>query len=122
MASSGGSVAMADGWSPVEDQEWQRTQMHCHDCGREFVAEVQFGVDGNHIIECPGCGHEHCRVIEDGKITSDRWDSRYGDARTHEARTMWKSDDRKKQSSTASQYIRRKFLDEAWRNRSDRQR
>ena len=33
-------------------------------------------LDGNHVLTCPVCGHEHCRVVKGGKITEDRWDSR----------------------------------------------
>jgi len=40
--------------------------------------DLDFEIDGNHVLECPECGHEHCRVITDGKITGDRWDSRNG--------------------------------------------
>lgn len=28
------------------------------------------------VLECPNCGYEHCRVVKNGKITSDRWDQR----------------------------------------------
>lgn len=28
------------------------------------------------VIECPKCGHEHCRVIENGRVTGQRFDSR----------------------------------------------
>ena len=40
---------------------------------------VQFDLDlslnGNHVLNCPNCGHEHCRVVRNGVITGDRWDS-----------------------------------------------
>ncbi len=53
-----------------------RSELHCHEC--DFYVQFTYddGLNGNHVIECPKCGHEHCRVIQDGKITSDRWDSR----------------------------------------------
>ncbi len=38
--------------------------------------EINLELNGNHIIQCPNCGHEHCRVVKDGIITDDRWDSR----------------------------------------------
>jgi hypothetical protein len=38
---------------------------------------VQFtlddGLDGNHIITCPKCGHEHYRVIKNGEVTGERY-------------------------------------------------
>jgi len=33
-------------------------------------------LNGNHVLNCPNCGHEHCRVVSNGKITDDRWDQR----------------------------------------------
>ena len=38
-------------------------------------ASFDLGLNGNHVIVCP-CGHEHCRVVKNGRITSTRWDSR----------------------------------------------
>jgi hypothetical protein len=43
---------------------------------------VQFAIDasldGNHVLNCPNCGHEHCRVVKKGVITDIRWDQRNG--------------------------------------------
>jgi len=33
-------------------------------------------LNGNHVLTCPNCKHEHCRVVRDGKVTDIRWDSR----------------------------------------------
>jgi len=30
------------------------------------------------VLECPNCGHEHCRVVKGGIITDERWDQRNG--------------------------------------------
>jgi hypothetical protein len=35
-------------------------------------------LEGNHVFNCPNCGHEHCRVVRGGRITEDRWDRRNG--------------------------------------------
>lgn len=91
-----------------------RTDMHCHGCGKGFIAELDFSVSGNHVVECPRCGHEHCRVIEDGMITGERWDSRYGEA--VQGRSFWKSDVLPAQTSTASAFLR-----DLWLNRTDQQ-
>ena len=48
----------------------------CHNCGSLMRFELDMGLNGNHIINCPECGHEHCRVIKDGKVTGDRWGDR----------------------------------------------
>lgn len=56
----------------------------CHSCGQTMRFELGMGLTGNHVINCPNCGHEHCRVIKDGMVTGDRWDSRnYKDAATY---------------------------------------
>jgi len=57
----------------VEQQE-----LYCHDCDRYVQFPVDLDMDGNHVFKCPNCGHEHCRVVKDGKITDVRWDSRNG--------------------------------------------
>ena len=56
----------------------ERQEIYCHACGGyvQFVIDLEF--DGNHILKCPECGHEHCRVVKNGMITGDRWDSRNG--------------------------------------------
>jgi len=45
-----------------------RTDVHCHACSKMFIAKIDFQIDGNHIIVCPHCGHEHFRVIQKGVI------------------------------------------------------
>jgi hypothetical protein len=55
-----------------------RTPLWCHECQRDFSAVLDYDCTGNHVIFCPHCRHEHCRVIEEGVVTSDRWDSRNG--------------------------------------------
>ena len=51
-------------------------QLHCHECDSYVQFSIDESLDGNHILNCPNCGHEHCRVVKNGEITSDRWDSR----------------------------------------------
>lgn len=57
----------------------ERQELHCHACGRYVQFDLDTELDGNHVLECPNCGHEHCRVVRDGKITGGRWDQRNGD-------------------------------------------
>jgi len=54
----------------------ERQELYCHDCGKYVQFNLDLSLNGNHILNCPNCGHEHCRVVKDGKITSERWDSR----------------------------------------------
>ena len=56
----------------------ERQEIFCHNCGKWVQFDIDVSLDGNHVLECPNCGHEHCRVVKDGVITGDRWDSRNG--------------------------------------------
>ena len=91
-----------------------RTDLHCHDCGKNFIAMLDYTIDGNHIIECPHCGHEHCRLIEKGKITEDRWSTRYGNDKSRDgikARRVWKSTVLQAQTTAASEFLRQRWLE-----------
>jgi len=91
--------------------------MYCNDCGNNFIAELDMDLDGDHIVECPHCGHEHCRTIENGKVTNDRWESRNANKRNRievSKRCVWKSDSQPIQTSKASHFIR-----EAWLSKLD---
>ena len=86
-----------------------RSDMDCHNCSKGFVAELDHSVNGNHIIECPYCGHEHYRVMKDGIVTQERWDSsNKGDG--VKCRRVWKHDSQPIQTSTASAFIRDRLL------------
>jgi DNA-directed RNA polymerase subunit RPC12/RpoP len=90
-----------------------RTDMNCTNCHKNFIAQLDFGLDGNHVVECPYCGHEHCRTIKNGVVTGDRWESR---EQRHdvEKRCVWKSDSQPVVTSTAAAFIR-----DAWLNKVD---
>lgn len=53
----------------------ERQELYCHNCGKYVQFDIDLDLNGNHVLECPNCGHEHCRVVQNGKITSERWDS-----------------------------------------------
>lgn len=57
-------------------QTLERQELYCHECGGYVQLDVDVSLDGNHVLLCPKCGHEHCRVVKDGKITDIRWDRR----------------------------------------------
>lgn len=90
-----------------------RTDMNCTECHKNFIAELDLSLTGNHIIECPYCGHEHCRVITNGEVTGERWDSRHQRIGV-DKRCVWKCDSRPIVTSTAAHFIR-----EAWLNKLD---
>jgi len=47
----------------------KKQELHCHNCDSYLQFEIDMDLDGKHVIECPNCGHEHCRVLEDGETT-----------------------------------------------------
>lgn len=54
----------------------ERQELYCHDCGNYVQFDIDMSLNGNHVLTCPVCGHEHCRVVYNGHITDIRWDSR----------------------------------------------
>jgi hypothetical protein len=92
----------------------QRTEINCHSCHKNFVAELDFGINGNFIIECAHCAHEHFRTIKDGVITEGRWGSGNDSTTRIAGRSVWKSSVIKAQTSTVVHFLR-----DRWLNRSD---
>jgi len=91
-----------------------RTNLQCTNCNKGFIAELDFRIDGDHVIECPYCRHEHLRRIRDGVVTEDRWGTREHRNRLMEIRGQktWKHDQIEAHSSSASH-----FLAERWRDK-----
>ena len=56
----------------------EKQELHCHACLRYVQFEIDVEVNGNYTLDCPNCGHEHCRVVNNGVITDVRWDQRNG--------------------------------------------
>jgi hypothetical protein len=56
--------------------EEEVTEIHCHECNGYIKFVLDKTKNGNHVLNCPKCGHEHCRVVKDGVVTGDRWESR----------------------------------------------
>lgn len=52
-----------------------RTNLWCHECRNDFSVDLDYSLDGNHVVDCPHCAHKHYRVIKDGRVTSERWAS-----------------------------------------------
>lgn len=92
-----------------------RTDLYCHSCEEKklpynFIATIDFSLNGNHEIECPRCGHIHYRLIKDGVVTDIRYSSGYP---THkvERREVWKSQTTPNvTTSVASSFIRDLWL------------
>lgn len=98
-----------DSQAPTLMEDPVRTDMNCTECHKSFIAQLDMSLDGNHVVECPYCGHEHCRVVKAGTITSERWSSR---AQRHDVhkRNVWKSDSRPARTTTAAEFIRQVWL------------
>jgi len=107
---------MPEGYSPVEGGGVQRTEMHCHACRKQFVAELDLDISGNYVIECAHCGHEHYRTIKEGRITEGRWGAAADNSGVTRVsgRSVWKSTVIQAQTSTVAAFIR-----ERWLNRVD---
>ena len=99
---------------PVKDENTHegkvRTDMHCTNCSKGFLATIDFDVDGNHEIVCPLCGHSHYRVITAGKITGERWDSAKSTSTQDRTQRLWTDDSRKLRTTSASQFLRERWL------------
>lgn len=57
------------------DDDIQRTEIFCHECGHYIQFNINLAVNGRYVLNCPGCGHEHYRYVEDGRVTDRRWGS-----------------------------------------------
>lgn len=95
-----------------------KTDLHCHECSKTFVALLDYTINGNHVALCPYCGHEHFRVIKDGKITEERWNSSYGSVSDKDrvgikARRVWKVEGDVLQESGRTTMVH-SFLRERW--------
>jgi DNA-directed RNA polymerase subunit RPC12/RpoP len=87
-----------------------KTSMYCHDCGKNFIASIDYDIDGNHEIICPICGHQHCRVIEKGVVTSDRWDTRNHNHTVSRTERIWSDNNLKMQTASTSAFLRERWL------------
>lgn len=89
-----------------------KTNFECTECHKGILALLDYSLNGDHVIECPHCGHEHCRVITDGKITGERWSSRNGsDLTRHTPRRVWKHNVLQATTSSASEFMRQRWLE-----------
>lgn len=87
-----------------------RTDLYCHECNKTFVAELDFDINGKHVVECPHCQHEHCRYIKDGFISDERWEGRNDGTIKVPTKSIWKHNVLKMQTSCASEFIRNRWL------------
>ena len=65
----------------------ERQEIFCHDCQKYVQFNIDVSLNGNHVLDCPNCGHQHCRVVENGVITDVRWGQRNQSLPTHQVST-----------------------------------
>ena len=53
----------------------QKQELFCHGCSHYVIFDLNIDEDGNYEIPCPNCGHTHYRVVRNGRVTDERWQS-----------------------------------------------
>lgn len=46
-------------------------EMHCNDCNGYFTVNLNMEIEGDYVLVCPNCGHEHPRTIKKGEMVGD---------------------------------------------------
>lgn len=85
------------------------TPLDCTNCSKQFVAKLNYDLTGNHVILCPYCGHQHCRVIDKGMVTGDRWSSRH-EAIECKTERVWSHTTEPIATSSAAEHIRERWI------------
>lgn len=96
----------------------ERQELWCHGCDNYVQFDMDISINGNHILECPRCGHEHCRVVRNGKITDIRWGSRNGPTVRINSSTTSVTSASTYDSYTSGSTTASTFLYGVWMNRS----
>jgi len=50
-------------------------EINCNDCNGFFTVNLNLGLDGDFLIECPNCGRKHPRRVNRGDVKSP-WNDR----------------------------------------------
>jgi len=103
-------IAHMDNKDPDQHEGRVRTDMRCTECSKNFIAILDYSIDGNHEIICPHCGHEHCRVIKNGKITEDRWSSKQHNTVVADVQRIWTHNVLKARTTSAAEFLRERWL------------
>ena len=56
----------------INEYREKRQELFCHHCNNYVQFDLYLSLEGNHILLCPVCQHEHCRVVKGRKITDIR--------------------------------------------------
>jgi DNA-directed RNA polymerase subunit RPC12/RpoP len=87
-----------------------RTNCDCTSCGKIFIAKINHDLDGNHVLRCPFCGHQHFRTIRKGIVTGDRWSSQSGPNIDVPTERMWSDQTLDIKTTSAANHIRDTWL------------
>jgi len=77
-------------------------ELVCH-CGCVNTFPIKTEKNGNYIIVCK-CGHEHCRVVENGVVTGIRY------SRIKGRRIFTKSTEQRHTQNRPSEFLSRAWL------------
>ncbi len=46
----------------------KRQELYCHGCNGYVQFNLDTSLNGNHVLNCPKCGHQHHRYVNNGII------------------------------------------------------
>jgi hypothetical protein len=87
----------------------ERQELHCHNCNCYVQFDLDLSIDDNYVLYCPKCGHDHYRVVKNGKITDKRWGQ--SQSQTRIGLTTWTTTSTYVTSTSSSS-----FLYSSWMN------
>jgi hypothetical protein len=73
----------------INDDSLEIQEIHCHNCNRYVQFPIDLSLNGRHVLNCPNCGHEYCRIVNRGVISEERWDTRDNALPRTKYRTRW---------------------------------
>lgn len=56
----------------ASSRKYEHIEFYCSECQHYTYVNLCL-LEGEHVMACPNCGHEHYRHVTDGKITEKRW-------------------------------------------------
>lgn len=110
-------MALPKNFSKVDYHEGiVRTHLDCTECRGNFIAKLNYDIDGDHKIVCPRCGHLHYRTIKRGVVTETRWPQHKRPNSLQEfievkTERGWQDDALQMETVTPAEHIRARFLD-----------
>jgi hypothetical protein len=60
-------------FTPPDNNGRVLCEFYCSACYGYVYVKLNTVLEGNHVVNCPNCGHKHYRFIKDGLITDCRF-------------------------------------------------